>query len=164
MALYKVITYPDPVLLRKAEPVSSISSRERILVQDMIDTMHAEHGVGLAANQIGISKRVFVVSIDGVRGKELAYFNPEIISRKGRLREHEGCLSIPGIHEPVKRYEKVTLRAMDLDGKTVEVEAQGLLSRIIQHEVDHLNGALFVHRLGWWKRRRVFKNLKSDFQ
>lgn len=160
MACLKVVQYPDPVLLTPTQPVASIGDWERQFVLDMIDTMHAESGVGLAANQVGVSKRIFVASADGVKGKELVYFNPQITERSGEVREFEGCLSVREAYEPVKRFREVTLRAMDLDGRTIEVRAKGLLARIFQHEVDHLDGFVFVHRLGWLKRRKIFKKLE----
>jgi peptide deformylase len=160
MACLKVVQYPDPVLLTPTQPVASIGDWERQFVLDMIDTMHAESGVGLAANQVGVSKRIFVASADGIKGKELVYFNPQITERSGEVREFEGCLSVREAYEPVKRFREVTLRAMDLDGRTIEVRAKGLLARIFQHEVDHLDGFVFVHRLGWLKRRKIFKKLE----
>jgi len=159
MAIYKVVKYPDPVLFRKTEEVKEVTQREKILVQDMIETMYAEKGVGLAANQIGIPMRIFVAIADGVRGKELVFLNPEIIKKTGAVKEQEGCLSVPGIFHDVKRYKKVILRGMQLDGQTVEVEAEGILARIFQHEVDHLNGHLFIHRLGYFTKKKVFKML-----
>lgn len=160
MARLKVVQYPHPVLQTRTQPVETIGEWERAFVLDMIETMHEETGVGLAANQVGVAKRIFVASADGVKGKELVYFNPEIIRTKGEIRDFEGCLSVRDAYEPVTRYREVTLRAMNLDGQTVEVTAKGLLARIFQHEVDHLNGLVFVHRLGWLKRRRIFKKLE----
>ena len=160
MARLKVVQYPHPVLQNRTEPVASIGEWERNFVIDMIETMHEEAGVGLAANQVGVAKRIFTASADGVKGRELVYFNPEIIRTSGEIRDFEGCLSVRDAYEPVRRFREVTLRAMDLDGKTVEVTAKGLLARIFQHEVDHLNGLVFVHHLGWLKRRRIFKKLE----
>lgn len=160
MARLKVVQYPHPVLQTRTEPVASIGDWERAFVLDMIETMHEESGVGLAANQVGVGKRIFVASADGVKGKELVYFNPEIIRTSGEIRDFEGCLSVRDAYEPVKRFREVTLRAMNLEGQTVEVTAKGLLARIFQHEVDHLNGLVFVNRLGWLKRRRIFKKLE----
>lgn len=159
MAVFKVVQYPDPVLLRPCEKVVSIGEKERMLVRDMIDTMHAQKGVGLAANQIGVGRRVFVASPDGRRGKELVFFNPEIISRSGGVAEEEGCLSIAGVYDRVKRHRIVTLRGQTLDGKIVEVKAEELLARIFQHETDHLDGKLFLHRLGFLKKFTTLKQL-----
>ncbi len=159
MAVYKVVQYPNPVLLKPAAAVGSIGQKERLLVRDMIDTMRAQKGVGLAANQIGVAKRIFVASPGSEPGKELVFFNPQIIARSGQVTEEEGCLSVAGVYERVKRHRRVKLRAMTLDGRTVEVEAEGLLARIFQHETDHLNGGLFVHRLGFLKKRKVLSEL-----
>ena len=159
MAVLPVVKFPDPVLSTKAQEVSKITDTDRRLVRDMIDTMYAENGVGLAANQVGILKQIFVASADQVRGKELVYFNPVLIKKEGSIKEFEGCLSVPEFYEPVKRFKKVWMRAMTLDGKTVEVKGEGLLSRIFQHEIDHLNGILFVDRLGPLKSQRVKKKL-----
>jgi peptide deformylase len=162
LARLKVVQYPDPVLLKRTQPVESIGDWERAFVLDMIETMHEEAGVGLAANQVGVSKRIFVACADGVKGKELVYFNPEIIAKSGEIKDFEGCLSVRDEYEPVTRYREVTLRAMNLDGQTVEVKAKGLLARIFQHEVDHLDGFVFVHRLGWLKRRKIFKKFERS--
>jgi len=159
MAIFKVTKFPDPVLLRKIEPLEAITERERILVRDMIDTMHAEKGVGLAANQIGVARRIFIASPDQKRGNELVFVNPQIIRRSGRICDQEGCLSIPGYYEDVVRASRVTLRAMTIEMQPVEVEAEGLLARIFQHETDHLDGLVYVHRLGFFKKRKAFKSL-----
>ncbi len=162
MAVFKVVQYPDPVLLRPTAKVASIGQKERILVRDMIDTMHVEKGVGLAANQIGVSLSVFVASPDGRRGKEIVFFNPEIISRSGGTTDEEGCLSVVGVYDRIKRHRRVTLRGLTLDGLAVEMKAEGLLARIFQHETDHLNGRLFVHRLGFFKKRGTLKRLDRE--
>ena len=124
-------------------------------------TMYAENGVGLAANQVGVLKQIFVASPDQVRGKELVFFNPQIIKKEGVIKEFEGCLSVPEFYEPVRRSRKVRLRGMNLEGETVEMSADGLLSRIFQHETDHLNGILFIDRLGFVKTRLARKKLSK---
>ncbi len=159
MAVLPVLKYPHPVLATKTLEVQTITEAERRLVRDMIETMHAESGVGLAANQIGVSKSLFVASADQVRGQELVFFNPRIVRSEGVIKEFEGCLSVPEFYEPVKRAKKVWMRATTLDGKEVEVRGEGLLSRIFQHEIDHLNGVLFIDRLGFLKSRRIKKRL-----
>ncbi len=161
MAVLPVVQYPDPVLKTRAANVSKITDVERKLVKDMIDTMYAESGVGLAANQVGVLKQIFVASADQVRGAELVFFNPEIVRKEGVIKEFEGCLSVPELYEPVRRAKRVWMRAMTLDGKTVEVKADGLLSRIFQHETDHLNGFLFIDRLGMIKGRSARKKLSA---
>jgi peptide deformylase len=159
MAVLPVTKFPNPVLMTQAAEIETITAAERELVRDMIDTMYAESGVGLAANQVGVLKQIFVASADQARGQEMVFFNPKIMKQQGTIKEFEGCLSIPEFYEPVKRSKKVWLRAMTLDGKTVEVVAEGLLARIFQHEVDHLNGILFVDRLGPVKSRLAKKSL-----
>jgi peptide deformylase len=161
MAVLRVLKFPDPVLRTRAQEVHQITDTERRLVRDMIDTMYAENGVGLAANQVGVLKRIFVASADQVRGKELVFFNPVLFKKEGMIKEFEGCLSVPEFNEPVKRAKKAWMRAMTLDGKSVEVKGEGLLSRIFQHEIDHLNGILFVDRLGFLKSQRIKKKLLS---
>ena len=159
MAVLPVVKYPHEVLKTKAKEVLTITDVERKLVQDMIDTMYAENGVGLAANQVGVLKQIFVASPDQVKGAELVYFNPRIIKKEGLIKEFEGCLSVPETYEPVRRSKKVTISAMTLEGKKVEVSGEGLLSRIFQHEIDHLNGILFIDRLGFLKSRLTKKKL-----
>ena len=159
MAILPVVKYPNEVLKTKAQEVLTLTEVERKLVRDMIDTMYAENGVGLAANQVGVLKQIFVASADQVRGQELVFFNPVLIKKEGTIKEFEGCLSVPEFHEPVKRAKKVWMRAMTLDGKTVETMGEGLLSRIFQHEIDHLNGILFIDRLGLLKGQRIKKKL-----
>jgi peptide deformylase len=161
MAVLRVVKYPAKVLRTKTKDVERITDEDRRLVRDMIDTMYAENGVGLAANQVGVSKQLFVASADQIKGKELVFFNPRIFKKEGTLKEFEGCLSVPELYEPVKRAKRVWMRALTLDGKTVEVRAEGLLARIFQHETDHLNGFLFIDRLGLLKSRIAKKSLSK---
>ena len=153
MAVLPVVKFPHKVLKTRASEVSQITAEDRKLVKNMIDTMYAENGVGLAANQVGVLKRIFVASHDQVKGNEQVYFNPKIVKKEGVVKEFEGCLSVPEFYEPVKRAKKVWMRAMNPEGKTVEVKAEGLLSRIFQHEIDHLDGILFIDRLGLIKSK-----------
>ncbi len=159
MAVLPVVQFPAEVLSNKTLDVKKITDVERKLVKDMIDTMYAEQGVGLAANQVGIAKQIFVASADQVRGQEIVCFNPKIIKKEGTIKEFEGCLSVREVYEPVKRFKKVTIQAMNLEGKIVELKGEGLLSRIFQHEIDHLNGTLFIDRLGLLKTNRIKKKL-----
>ena len=161
MAVLPVLKFPHEILKTRAREVPVITEVERKLVRDMIETMYAENGVGLAANQVGVLKRIFVASADQVRGREMVFLNPVLIKKEGTLREFEGCLSVPEYYEPVKRAKKVLMRAMTMDGRTVEVKGEGLISRIFQHEIDHLNGILFVDRLGPIKSRNVKKKLSK---
>ena len=159
MPIRRIVKFGDPVLERPTERVGAIDGEVRALVKDMIETMYAENGVGLAANQVGVSKQIFIVSADQVHGKEMVFFNPRIIRTEGTLKEFEGCLSVPELYEPVKRAKTVWMKAITLEGKKVEVKASGLLSRIFQHETDHLNGFLFVDRLGFVKSALAKKKL-----
>ena len=161
MAVLPILKYPHAILKTKTKEVSKITETERKLVQDMIETMYAENGVGLAANQVGISQQIFVASPDQVKGRELVFFNPVLVKREGTIKEFEGCLSVPEFYEPVKRFKTVWMRAMTLDGKSVQVKGEGLLSRIFQHEIDHLNGMIFVDRLGLIKRNLLKKKLTA---
>lgn len=161
MAVLPVVKFPDKVLSTKASEVLRITDVDRKLVRDMIDTMYAEEGVGLAANQVGILKRLFVASADQVRGKEVVFFNPKIVRKEGHIKEFEGCLSVPEFYEPVKRFKIVWIQGMTLEGKLVEMKGEGLLSRIFQHEIDHLNGILFIDRLGLLKSKFVKKKLSK---
>ena len=159
MAVLSVVKYPNKVLMTKAKEVPVVTEAERRLVKDMIETMYAQNGVGLAANQVGVLKQIFVARADQVKGKELVFLNPRILKKEGTVKEFEGCLSIPEFYEPVKRSKRVWLRAMTLSGEIVEVKGEGLLSRIFQHEVDHLNGILFVDRLGIVKSKLAKKKI-----
>ena len=161
MAVLPVLKFPDKILKTRASEVVQVTSEDRKLVKNMIDTMYAENGVGLAANQVGVLKRIFVASHDQVKGNEQVYFNPRIVKKEGVIKEFEGCLSVPEFYEPVKRAKKVWMRAINLDGKAVEVKAEGLLSRIFQHEIDHLDGILFIDRLGLLKSKLTRKRLSK---
>jgi peptide deformylase len=159
VSVLKVVQYPDPVLTNKTKEVAAVTAAVRKLVQDMIETMYAENGVGLAANQVGVSQQIFVASADQVRGQELVFLNPRIVKSEGTIKEFEGCLSVREFYEPVKRFRKVWMHATNLKGEEVEVIGEGLLSRIFQHEIDHLNGILFIDKLGLLKGRRIKKKL-----
>ncbi len=148
MAILKVVQYGDPVLRKKTEKVHKVSAKIKKLVSDLFDTMYAENGVGLAAPQVGVLKKIFVLdcSADGNDLPQMVFINPSIVRKKGATLSKEGCLSFPGVYTDVKRYQEVTIRYMDLSGKRREmtVEDGSLLCRAIQHEMDHLNGVLFV--------------------
>lgn len=160
----KIVKYGDPVLEQKAEPVTEFGTAElRQLVEDMFETMHANKGVGLAAPQVAVSKRLFVVDPSGGEdpAAQLALFNPEIIAREGVQCSEEGCLSIPGFREDVKRAMKVRMRAFDVEGKEFEAEGEELLARAFQHELDHLNGVLFVSHLSPLKRDLIRRKIRK---
>lgn len=148
MAVLKVVNYGEPVLRQNAEKVLKVSSKIQKLVADMFDTMYAYNGVGLAAPQVGELKRIFVLdcSTDDHPMPQMVFINPAIVKKEGAIISREGCLSFPGVYTDVKRYESVTVRYMDMKGKTqtMTVPTGTLLCRAIQHELDHLNGVLFV--------------------
>lgn len=164
MSFREIKTYPDPVLRKKAEPVEKIDDEIRRLVDDMIETMHKAPGVGLAAPQIGVSLRVIVVDITVGEDPDavIVLFNPEIVSYSDNVVVEEGCLSLPGIASGVPRHQKVVVRGINLHWEEVEIEAEGLLARAFQHEIDHLNGALYWDKLGKIKRESLKKEYKKS--
>lgn len=147
--LRPILTYPDPFLLKKASLVTRVDDKIRDLIGDMFETMYASSGVGLAAPQIGVGKRVIVVDVSPVEEgiAPLALINPGIIERKGSVEGTEGCLSLPGIEGVVPRAEWVKVRALDTFGRPVTFETEGFLARALQHEIDHLDGILFIDRI-----------------
>jgi len=156
-----ILLYPDPLLKQKAKPVVKIDATIRALVRDMAETMYAAEGVGLAAPQVGVLRRVLVVDTSAKQeGQKLvAFVNPELATAEGRTTYNEGCLSIPGEAEDIERFAKVTVRALGLDGEPFELEADGLLAIALQHEMDHLDGVLFVDRLSSLKRGLIRKRM-----
>ena len=168
MAVLEIRKYPDPVLRRKSRPVAGITPEIQKLIDDMIETMYAAPGVGLAAPQVGIPLRITVIDVSTKEENIplLVLVNPEIISTEGEQSEEEGCLSVSDFQSVVTRFAKVRVRATDRDGKLYEVSGEGLLARAFQHEIDHLDGVLFIDRISPLKRglfkRRVRKNLKED--
>jgi peptide deformylase len=170
MAIRTIRTYPDPVLRTKTAGVEKIDSSLDRLIQDMIETMHAAPGVGLAANQVGVSLQLAVIDLSARENSEQRHplfviINPEIVSSEGSIVEEEGCLSIPDYSEKVKRAARVKVRAQDRTGKPFEIEAEGLLAKALQHEIDHLNGLLFVDRLSPLKKnifKRRFKKAMAE--
>jgi peptide deformylase len=163
MAIRPVRIYGDPVLRQKAAAVETFDDTLRELAADMRETMRAYRGVGLAANQVGVLQRLIVVELPGEDGDglELTLVNPELSERKGSAVDEEGCLSIPGLYDDVRRAERLRVRALDVEGKPLEFEAVGYLARVLQHEVDHLDGALFVDRLSLLKRQFLRKPLDA---
>jgi peptide deformylase len=174
MAIRKVVIWPDPVLSAVAKPVEKVSDETRALVRDMFDTMYFANGVGLAAPQVGVSQRILVIDLNprgSAQGEELddlkaqgftgprCFINAEIVKKDGELVWEEGCLSVPGINEEVKRAEHVVVRALDEKGETFELEARGLFAVAIQHEMDHLNGKVFVEYLSRLKRDVIKKKM-----
>ncbi|HEV8643592.1 MAG TPA: peptide deformylase [Methylomirabilota bacterium] len=161
MAVLKVRKYGDPTLRRRAEPVGVITPEIRTIVADMVDTMYDEVGIGLAAPQVGISLRLIVVGDEETR-EARALINPVITEQSGQATAEEGCLSIPGIFAPVTRSAWVRVEALDLGGQTVKMDARGLLARVLQHEIDHLDGVLFIDRLDPVTRDRIKRKIKKE--
>jgi len=163
MAKLTILEYPDPRLRTRAVPVAVVDDSIRTLIDDMLETMYAAPGVGLAATQINVHKRVLVADITREQDQPLAFVNPEIIEREGKTEAEEGCLSVPGIFDKLNtRSERVVVRALDREGKPFELEADGLLAVCIQHEMDHLEGRLFVDYLSELKRTRIRKRLEKE--
>lgn len=163
MAVRPVRLYGDPVLRQKAQPVAGVDDTVRELIADMRETMAAYSGVGLAANQVGVLQRVLVVDVplDEERRARVALVNPVLDQRAGSETAEEGCLSIPGLYEDVRRAARVRVRALDEQGRPLELVAEGYLARAIQHEVDHLDGILFVDRLSLLKRQFLRRALEG---
>ena len=169
MAVLRICAYPEAVLRQKAQPVSSIDDELQRLIDDMIETMYAAPGIGLAAPQVGVSLQVFVVDITGGRDATAlqTFINPEIVSTEGRVREEEGCLSVPDVYGPTPRADRVVIRGQNRAGEDVEAEGDGLLARAFQHETDHLLGKLFFDRMGLVGRdlmKRKFKRSQRQRQ
>jgi len=161
--ILKIVKYPEPVLSQPGEPVTEFNDELRKLIADMFETTYANQGVGLAAPQVGVSKRLTTIDLSMGKepGKKLVLINPEIIFREGKLYEEEGCLSFPDIREKVVRAAKVRIRAQDQQGKWFEMDGEELLSRCIQHEIDHLDGMLFIFRMSALKRDLNLRKIRK---
>ena len=161
--ILKVVKYPEPVPSQPGEPVTEFDDELKKLVEDMFETMYASQGIGLAAPQVAVSKRVTVIDLSQGKDPEqkLVLVNPEVILREGKQYEEEGCLSFPEIREKVQRASKVKVRAQDLKGKWFEMDGEELLSRAFQHEIDHLDGMLFIFRMSSLKRDLVLRKIRK---
>ncbi len=162
MALLHILRYPDPGLRLISAPVATVDGEVRQLIDDMLETMYAAPGVGLAAPQVSVAQRIIVVDISPKGDAPLCLINPEITSLTGGVVMEEGCLSVPGLHENVERAEQIKVQALGCDGVPFELEAEGLLAVCIQHEVDHLEGKLFVDYLSELKRNRIQKKMEKQ--
>lgn len=162
MALLEILHFPDPRLRNIAQPVAQVDDELRELVDNMFETMYSAPGIGLAATQVNRAQRVVVIDISENRDQPLCLINPEILERRGVEEMEEGCLSVPGFFEPVQRAAWVRLRALDREGQHYELETDGLLAVCIQHEIDHLDGKLFVDYLSQLKRTRIRKKLEKQ--
>lgn len=161
MAILKILQYPDERLHKVARRVERVDEAARRLVQDMTETMYAAPGVGLAATQVDVHEQIVVVDVSETHDQLRVFINPEIVASGGEEESEEGCLSVPGIYEKVRRAEKVTVRALDENGEPFTLEAEGLLAICIQHEVDHLRGRVFVEYLSQLKQSRIRTKLKK---
>ena len=161
MALLTILHFPDPRLRLKAAPVPAVDDDIRRLTADMLETMYDAPGVGLAATQVNVQKRVIVVDVSPDHDQPMCFINPEIVWRDGLEEMEEGCLSVPGVYETVQRAEMIRFRALALDGRRLDQEVDGLLAVCIQHEIDHLDGKLFVDYLSNLKRTRIRKKLEK---
>jgi peptide deformylase len=161
--IHPIVKYPDPVLSKPGEPVTVFDEDLKTLVEEMFESMYEAHGIGLAAPQIGLSQRLTVIDTSFKKNPEdkIVLINPEIIEREGHQYEEEGCLSLPDIRDKVKRAAKVKVRAQDVNGDWFEIEGEELLSRAFQHEIDHLDGVLFIDRLSRLKKDLTVRKIKK---
>jgi peptide deformylase len=161
--VHEIVKYPDPVLAKRGAPVTLFDDKLKTLVEEMFESMYAAQGIGLAAPQIGLSQRLTVIDTSFKKNPEdkVVLINPEIIEREGEQYEEEGCLSLPDIRDKVKRAAKVKVRAQNTDGAWFEIEGEELLSRAFQHEIDHLDGVLFIDRLSRLKKDLTVRKIKK---
>lgn len=162
MSQLTVLKYPDERLRKVAEPIATVDDALRATIDDMFETMYESQGVGLAATQVDVHKRLFVADCSEDQNEPLVFINPEITKAEGHFTNDEGCLSFPGVYAKVERAEKVTVQALDRNGESFSIEADGLLAICIQHEIDHLNGKLFVDYLSPLKQSRIRKKLEKE--
>ena len=162
MAILNILHFPDPRLRHKAKPVVHVDDALRKLVDDMFETMYAAPGIGLAATQVNVAQRLVVIDVTAEKTQPLCFVNPEIIDKSGEEEMEEGCLSVPGYFDVVRRAERVKVRALDRNGQPFEIDTDGLLAVCIQHEIDHLDGKLFVDYLSELKRQRLRKKIEKQ--
>jgi peptide deformylase len=162
MAILDILTFPDPRLRKKARPVEQVDGQIRQLIDDMLETMYAAPGIGLAATQVDVQRQVIVIDVSEGHDTPLCFINPRILTREGSEQMDEGCLSVPGFFETVTRAERVTVEALDRDGHPFRLDADGLLAVCIQHELDHLDGKLFVDHISILKRQRIRHRLEKQ--
>lgn len=161
MAILKIVYLPDPCLRQIAKPIDTFDDALQTLIEDMFETMYDARGVGLAAPQVGVSRRLSVIDVEGDKRDQLVIINPEIIKAEGEEEYQEGCLSVPGSYDKVIRAKKVTVKALDRHGKPFELSADGLLGECLQHEIDHLNGKLYIDLLSPLKRSLARRKLEK---
>ncbi|MGB0846134.1 MAG: peptide deformylase [Thiolinea sp.] len=161
MALLEILHHPDPRLRKKAVPVTEVDENITQLVDDMFETMYDARGIGLAATQVNVHQRVVVIDLSEEKDQPMCFINAEILSKEGQMEHEEGCLSVPEYYEKVTRAERIRVKALDRKGEIFEMDADGLLAVCIQHELDHLDGKLFVDYLSSLKQQRVRKKLEK---
>ena len=163
MAILDILEFPDPRLRTKAKPITQVTDKHRQLIKDMLDTMYAAPGIGLAASQVDVHEQLIVIDLSEDQSEPLVFINPKITVLEGDMEKmQEGCLSIPGFYEDVERVEHCLIEALDKDGKPFTLEATGLLAVCIQHEMDHLDGKLMVDYISSTKRDRIRKKLEKQ--
>lgn len=162
MAILDILHFPDPRLRQRAVEIERVDDDLRALIDDMFATMYQAPGIGLAATQVNVHRRLLVIDISQEQNQPQVFINPEILERRGVEEMDEGCLSVPGFYERVQRAEQIRVRALNRDGEAFELEADGLLAVCIQHEIDHLDGKLFVDYLSQLKRQRIRKKLEKQ--
>jgi peptide deformylase len=166
MALLEILKYPDPRLRTVAKPVAEVTDEIRQLIEDMLETMYAAPGIGLAATQVDFHERLLIIDITEDKTQPLCFINPEILEMSGSMENDEGCLSVPEVYESIERAEHIRVKAQDKNGQEFELEAEGLLAVCIQHEMDHLEGKLFVDYLSQlkrsWLKKKMSKARKRD--
>ncbi len=162
MPILEILHYPDPRLRNRANPVEEFSPELEEFVDSMLETMYHSSGIGLAATQVGVSQRLVVIDVSETRDQPLVLVNPEILEQAGEEVSEEGCLSVPSVYEKVTRAERIKIKAQDKSGEIIELEADGVLAVCIQHEIDHLNGKLFIDYLSGLKRQRIRKKMEKE--
>ena len=162
MAILQILHHPDPRLRNKARPVTTFDGGLKSLIDDMLETMYAAPGIGLAATQVNVHQRILVLDASPDKSSPTHFVNPRIVETEGLSETEEGCLSVPGVFETIERAERILLTAFDSAGSALELEAEGLLAVCIQHEIDHLDGKLFIDYLSQLKQNRIRKKLEKD--
>lgn len=161
MAVYKIIEFPDPRLRVVTKPIEAVDAHIQQVVDDLLETLYATNAIGLAATQVALTERIAVIDVSGNKSEPLVMINPDVTFLGEVVKMEEGCLSVPGCYETVKRHDRVKLKALGRDGAPYEIEAEGLLAEAIQHELDHLDGKLFIDLLSPLKRNRLKKKLEK---
>jgi peptide deformylase len=162
MAKLQILTFPDPRLRLKAQPVAEVDDGVRRIIDDMFETMYAAPGIGLASTQVNVQQRIVVIDVSEDKSQPLVLINPEVLEKRGMEEMEEGCLSFPDVYAKVERANEIRVRALDRNGEAFELDTGGLLAVCIQHELDHLDGKLFVDYLSPMKRERIRKKLEKE--